>query len=127
MAACILGGLGLVLAIAPSCITLGCELVIGDEDRVAQDAGDAALPGEAGSSATDADSGADSCAAAQTCVDTATMCAMACVQQDGACAGKGPATGCPTDLPACKMMCLVECVSCTPCPTASSACASATR
>jgi hypothetical protein len=126
MAARTHGGLGLILAVASSFMTLQCELVIGDENRVALDAGDAALPGEAGSSATDADSGSDSCAAAQTCVDTATMCAMACVQQAGACVGKGPAMGCP-DLPACKMMCLVECVSCTPCPTASSACASATR
>ncbi len=114
-----------MLAVASSCMTLQCELVIGDENRVALDAGDAALPGEAASGTNDVDAGSDSCAAEQTCVDTATMCAMACAQQAAACVDKGPAIGCPTDLPACKMMCFMQCVACAPCPTTS--CASATR
>jgi hypothetical protein len=131
-------GLGLVLVIVLGVASLGCELIVGDENRTVVDGGDAALsdaaltavvppaalPPADGAMSSDTDSGA--CAGAQTCVETATTCAAACAEKDAGCVGNGPAKGCPIDVPACKMTCLLQCAACARCPTANSICANAT-
>jgi hypothetical protein len=133
-------GLGLVLVFAVCVASLGCELVIGDENRTVVDGGDAALsdaalpaavtpaaaPPDDGAASSDADSGA--CAGSQTCIETATTCAAECAEKDAGCVGSGPLKGCPVDdVPACKMTCLLQCTACARCPTANSICANATR
>jgi hypothetical protein len=137
-------GLGLVLVMVPCVASLGCELVIGDENRTVVDGGDAALPDAAlpevmppavvppavvppddGAASSDTDSGG--CVGAQTCIETATTCAAECAEKDAGCVGNGPLKGCPIDVPACKMTCLSQCAACARCPTADSICANAAR
>jgi hypothetical protein len=106
--------LGLVLAVTSWVATLGCELVIGDENRVVAEGGNAARPGDAanspdasGSEPDVSSAPPDACVAMQACVDMAMMCTGLC----GDCVGNLPGKDCGKNLAECRMPCLL----CAPC------------
>jgi len=141
----------LVLVVAPWVMTLGCELVIGDEGRGVLLGGDAAMPGDASgtpdvsgsasevstseldasSSEEDVSTSAepDACSMAQACIDVAKMCTGSCAQQNHDCMDNHgpPGKDCPQQLAACKMTCLSNCIACAACAAESSACNDATH